>query len=151
MASRTRLADWAPWRLLPVRHRPDIAHAKLRKLKINKGNFTAKILLSHDAFHTNGARRRRAGSSMNDAARPAPAVDRIVEEAWEQVIGARPGRNDRLLRLLANEDPGLGRSYQIGLLLSEIAATTGVHLPLTVAYASPTAAELARMVQAPET
>jgi surfactin synthase thioesterase subunit len=90
-------------------------------------------------------------NDAEDAARPAPAVDRIVEEAWEQVIGARPGRNDRLLRLLANEDPGLGRSYQIGLLLSEIAATTDVHLPLTVAYASPTAAELARMVQAPET
>src|SRR4051794_22377768 len=97
-----------------------------------------------------GVRRRETGSNMDDvedAARLAPAVERIVEEAWERVVGVRPGRNDRLLQLLANEDPGLGRSHQIGLLLSEIAAATGVHLPLTVVHASPTADELARMIQ----
>src|SRR5690349_15362273 len=100
-----------------------------------------------------GVQRRGTGFGMNgmeDAARPVPAIDRIVEDAWRRAIGVRPGCDDRLLQLLANDDPGLGRSYQIGLLLSEIADATGVHLPLTVVYASPTPAELAGMVQAPE-
>src|SRR4051812_44630159 len=88
---------------------------------------------------------------VEDAARPAAAIDTIVEAAWERVVGRRPGHDDRLLKALTNDNPGLDRPYQIGMLLSDIAAGTGVHLPLTVVYASPTAAELAAAVRAPET
>ncbi|MGA9487611.1 MAG: alpha/beta fold hydrolase [Methylocella sp.] len=55
-------------------------------------------------------------------------------------------RGDHLLDVLVNSD-GLPRSQQLGLLLSEIGAATGVHLPLTVVFGSPTAAALVEMVQ----
>jgi pimeloyl-ACP methyl ester carboxylesterase len=85
-----------------------------------------------------------------DAARPVPAIHEIVTESWGKALGIAPGPDDRLLDVLANDDPGLNQSYQIGLLLADIAAATSVHLPLTIVYASPTTAELVQMVRAPE-
>jgi thioesterase domain-containing protein len=75
-----------------------------------------------------------------------PAVGDVVTEAWERILGVPASRGDHLLDVLVNSD-GLPRSQQLGLLLSEIGAATGVHLPLTVVFGSPTAAALVEMLQ----
>ena len=80
------------------------------------------------------------------AASLTPAVGDVVAEAWERILGVPASRGDHLLDVLVNSD-GLPRSQQLGLLLSEIGAATGVHLPLTVVFGSPTAAELVEMLQ----
>ena len=75
-----------------------------------------------------------------------PAVGDVVAEAWERILGVPASRGDHLLDVLVNSD-GLPRSQQLGFLLSETGAATGVHLPLTVVFGSPTAAELVEMLQ----
>jgi thioesterase domain-containing protein len=75
-----------------------------------------------------------------------PAVGDAVAEAWERILGAPASRSDHLLDVLVNND-GVVRSRQLSFLLSEIGAATGVHLPLTVVFGSPTAAALVEMVQ----
>ena len=75
-----------------------------------------------------------------------PAVGDVVAEAWERILGVPASRGDHLLDVLVNSD-GLPRSQQLGLLLSEIGAATGVHLPLPVVFGSPTAAALVEMLQ----
>jgi thioesterase domain-containing protein len=73
-------------------------------------------------------------------------IDDAVSQAWERTLGVPAHRDDRLFDVLANRD-GAARSQQLGLLLSEIAQATGVELPLTVAFGSPTAADLIEMVR----
>ena len=80
------------------------------------------------------------------AASLTPAVGDVVAEAWERILGVPASRGDHLLDVLVNSD-GLPRSQQLGLLLSEIGAATGVRLPLTVVFGSPTAAALVEMLQ----
>ncbi len=75
-----------------------------------------------------------------------PAVGDVVAEAWERILGVPASRGDHLLDVLVNSH-GMARAQQLGLLLSEIGAATGVHLPLTVVYGSPTAAALVEMLQ----
>jgi hypothetical protein len=60
------------------------------------------------------------------AASLTPAVGDVVAEAWERILGVPASRGDHLLDVLVNSD-GLPRSQQLGLLLSEIGAATGVH------------------------
>ncbi|MGO8846365.1 MAG: hypothetical protein ACLQFI_13695, partial [Methylocella sp.] len=85
-------------------------------------------------------------ASPSCAASLTPAVGDAVAEAWERILGAPASRSDHLLDVLVNND-GVVRSRQLSFLLSEIGAATGVHLPLTVVFGSPTAAALVEMVQ----
>jgi pyochelin synthetase len=75
-----------------------------------------------------------------------PELDNVVAEAWERVLGVPASKDDRLLDLLVHED-GEESSRQLGLLLSEINVATGFRLPLSIAFHSPTAAEIAGMVR----
>jgi acetoacetyl-CoA synthetase len=72
-------------------------------------------------------------------------VSDAVGKAWESVLGVSPFEGDRLLDILAM-GMGADRSRQLGHLLTEIGVATGVYLPLTVAFQSPTAADLSQMV-----
>ncbi len=85
-------------------------------------------------------------ASPGRAALLTPAVGDVVAEAWEQILGVPASRGDHLLDVLVNSH-GMARAQQLGLLLSKIGAATGVRLPLTVVFGSPTAAALAEMVQ----
>jgi acetoacetyl-CoA synthetase len=76
----------------------------------------------------------------------APTTEDTVFRIWRRVLDIPAQRNDRLLDVLPLVD-GAGRAEHVGALLADIGASTGVHLPLTVAYASPTAAGLAAMVR----
>lgn len=76
----------------------------------------------------------------------APEIDDAVAEVWQRTLGVPAFRGDGLLDALAPSD-GFARSHQLGRLLSEIHAATGVDLPLTVAFGSPTAAQLAAMIR----
>jgi len=84
---------------------------------------------------------------MTKIARPTtPEIDQAVASVWERVLGVPARRGDQLLDVLAGSF-GAVRSQKLGRLLSEIGAATGVHLPLTVAFGSPTAEALADMVR----
>jgi acetoacetyl-CoA synthetase len=85
-------------------------------------------------------------ANRSRAASLTPAVGDVVAEAWERILGVPASRGDHLLDVLVNSD-GVVRSQQLSFLLSEIGAATGVHLPLTVVFGSPTAAALVEMVQ----
>jgi thioesterase domain-containing protein len=82
----------------------------------------------------------------NGAAALIPAAGDAVAEAWERIFGVPASRGDHLLDVLINSH-GLPRTMQLNYLLAEIGDATGVRLPLTVVYGSPTAAALAEMVQ----
>jgi acetoacetyl-CoA synthetase len=74
-----------------------------------------------------------------------PLMDEAVADVWERTLGVSAHRNDRLLDILIGvhrRAPGL-----LGVLIDGIGNATGVHLPLTVVFSSPTAAELSDMVR----
>ena len=70
----------------------------------------------------------------------------IVCEAWEQVFRVPADRGDRILEVL-DIDYGVTAAQQLSMLLSKIGSKSGVHLPLTIIYSTPTAGELTEMVQ----
>jgi thioesterase domain-containing protein len=83
---------------------------------------------------------------INNPCRPEALADDAVARVWEKVLAVPAHRGDRLLDALA-EYPGAVRSQKLGHLLSEIGTATGTYLPLSVAFASPTAAELSTMIR----
>jgi len=80
------------------------------------------------------------------AASQTQEVGDAIAEVWERILGVPASRGDHLLDVLVNSH-GMERSRQLGLLLSEIGVATGVSLPLTIAYESPSAAALTQKVQ----
>lgn len=73
-------------------------------------------------------------------------LDDAVAKVWERIFGVPASRGDGLLDVLA-DSLGEARSQKLGLLLAEIAAATGVNLPLTAVCGSPTARTLSEMVR----
>jgi thioesterase domain-containing protein len=76
----------------------------------------------------------------------AARADEVVARVWEKVLDVPAKRHIRLLDVLSNYS-GVERSQRLGGVLLEIGAATDVHLPLTVAFGSPDAAELSMMVR----
>ncbi len=74
------------------------------------------------------------------------ATDDVVGTIWEQTCRVPASRGDHLLDVLVNES-GMARSMQVSALFRDIATATGVHLPVSIALQSPSAADLAKMVR----
>jgi acetoacetyl-CoA synthetase len=78
---------------------------------------------------------------------PSPSLEDRVAEVWARTLEVPAEPGTRLLDVLFTYQ-GLERSQRLGLLIAELAAATGVHLPVTIAFDSPSAAELAMMIRA---